>query len=286
MKRSINEIGSVMRSIKEHLSSVYGDRIKRVMVYGSFAKGEADEEPDVNIAVVVADELNPNKAENNLDSFLFQILMEKSELGGGVRNSRKQIQYIQLPAHTKHKGGGRSDMKELNRMTPTLEHHQEKTRRNIVLVGVAGVGKTTLGKRAAKKLGMSFVDVDMGFEDVEGSDIDTLLNQYGGEGFNKRTLTYFATLINRADYTIFATPARVTHYKRFWEVVRLKGISIHLRGKPMEVYMRQDMWVNGRKITKEEKLKSVKRLIIQFEFRVASKLMQKVYVKRSQKSYL
>lgn len=140
-------------------------------------------------------------------------------------------------------------------MTPTLEHHQEKTRRNIVLVGVAGVGKTTLGKRAAKKLGMSFVDVDMGFEDVEGSDIDTLLNQHGGEGFNKRILTYFATLTNRADYTIFAAPARVTHYKRFWEVVRLNGISIHLRGKPMEVYMRQDMWVNGRKITKEEKLK-------------------------------
>ena len=91
MKRSINEIGSVMRSIKEHLSSVHGDRIKRVMVYGSFAKGEADAESDVDIAVVVADELNPNKAENNLDSFLFQILMEKSELGGGVRNSRKQI---------------------------------------------------------------------------------------------------------------------------------------------------------------------------------------------------
>ena len=98
------------------------------------------------------------------------------------------------------------------------------------------MGKTTLGKRAAKKLGMSFVDVDMGFEDVEGSDIDTLLNQYGDEGFNKRILTYFATLINRADYTIFAAPARVTHYKRFWEVVKLKGISIHLRGKPMEVY--------------------------------------------------
>jgi shikimate kinase len=102
---------------------------------------------------------------------------------------------------------------------------------------------------------MSFVDVDMGFEDVEGSDIDTLLGRYGDKEFDKRILTYFATLINRADYTIFAAPARVIHYKRFWEVVRQNGISIHLRGKLMEVYMRQDMRVNGRKITKEEKLK-------------------------------
>ena len=79
-KRSINEIESTLRRIKEHLNSVYGDKIKRAMVYGSFAKGEANEESDVDIAVVVADELNPNNVENSLDSLLFQILMEKSEL--------------------------------------------------------------------------------------------------------------------------------------------------------------------------------------------------------------
>ena len=80
MKRSINEIESTLRRIKERLNSVYGNRIKRVMVYGSFAKGEADEESDVDIAVVVADKLSPNKVEKNLDELLFQILMEKSEL--------------------------------------------------------------------------------------------------------------------------------------------------------------------------------------------------------------
>jgi len=39
-QRSINEIESTLRRLKERLNSVYGDRIKRVMVYGSFAKGE------------------------------------------------------------------------------------------------------------------------------------------------------------------------------------------------------------------------------------------------------
>ena len=79
-KRSINEIESVLIRIKEHLTRIYGNRIKRVVVYGSFAKGEADEESDVDIAVVVADKLSPNKVEKNLDELLFQILMEKSEL--------------------------------------------------------------------------------------------------------------------------------------------------------------------------------------------------------------
>lgn len=139
-------------------------------------------------------------------------------------------------------------------MTQNLEHHPEKTKGNIVLVGVAGVGKSTLGKFAAEKLGMSFVDVDMGFEDVEGSDIDTLLEQYGEKEFDKRLLTYFTKRVSRAKRTIFAAPARITHYKGFWEVVRLNGLSIHLRGKPMEVYMRQDVWVKERTLTKEEKL--------------------------------
>jgi len=109
-KRSINEIENTLRRVKEHLNSVYGDGVKRVMVYGSFAKGESDEESDVDIAVMVADKLSPNKVEKNLDELLFQILMEKSELGGGVRNSRKQIRYIQVPAHTEYKGGGHSDI--------------------------------------------------------------------------------------------------------------------------------------------------------------------------------
>ena len=42
-KRSINEIGRALRSIKEHLNSVYRARLKQVIVYGSFAKGEANE---------------------------------------------------------------------------------------------------------------------------------------------------------------------------------------------------------------------------------------------------
>jgi shikimate kinase len=140
-------------------------------------------------------------------------------------------------------------------MTQTLEHNLEKIKKNIVLIGVAGVGKTTLGEIAARKLGMSFVDVDMGFEEAEGYDIDTLLDRYGEDGFNYRILSYFTSQIRREDHTIFAAPARVTHYKRFWEVVRENEVSIHLQGKPMEVYMRQDMWIKRRKLSKEEKLK-------------------------------
>lgn len=140
-------------------------------------------------------------------------------------------------------------------MSQTLEYNPGNIKRNIVLVGVAGVGKTTLGKIASEKLGMSFVDVDMGFEEIEGTDIDTLLERYGEDGFNHRILSCFTDQIHRENHTIFAAPARITPFKGFWDIVKQNGVSIHLRGKPMEVYMRQDMWVKGRKLSKEEKLK-------------------------------
>ena len=140
-------------------------------------------------------------------------------------------------------------------MTQTAEHYPGKTKRNIVLVGVAGVGKTTLGELAAEKLGMSFVDVDMEFEEGEGADIGTLLGRYEDKEFDNRLTNCFAKHISSDDHTIFAAPSRITHYREFWDAARLNGVSIHLRGKPMEVYMRQDMWVKGQKLTKEEKLR-------------------------------
>ena len=40
---------------------------------------------------------------------------------------------------------------------------------NLTLTGMMGVGKTTIGKRLAKKLSYSFVDVDKIIENKEGS---------------------------------------------------------------------------------------------------------------------
>lgn len=139
-----------------------------------------------------------------------------------------------------------------------MEQHFGNTKRKIVLVGVAGVGKTTIGKLAAEKLGFLFVDVDMGLEEKEGSNIEALLERYGETEFDNRLLSYFAEQIIGENDTIFAAPARILNRKKFWDLVKLNGVSIHLQGELMDVFMRQDIWVNGRKLTKEEKLEKQK----------------------------
>ena len=143
-------------------------------------------------------------------------------------------------------------------MAQIIQQHFGKIKRKIVLVGVAGVGKTTLGKLAAEKLNILFLDVDVGFEEKEGSNIETLLERYGDTEYDTRLLTYFVEQIIGENATIFAAPARILNRKKFWDVVRLNGVSIHLHGELTDIFMRQDIWVNKRKLTEEEKLEKQK----------------------------
>lgn len=53
------------------------------------------------------------------------------------------------------------------------------TSQHIILVGMMGVGKSSLGRRLAKRLGMSFVDSDVETERAAGMGITALFEKYG-----------------------------------------------------------------------------------------------------------
>lgn len=117
-----------------------------------------------------------------------------------------------------------------------MTHAEDTKGRSIVLVGVAGVGKTTLGALAAERLGLPFIDVDVEHERETGSDIDSLLERYGDEGYNQRLLRSFIRQLEKPERAVIAAPPRLMDSKTFWSTVRSGAVSIHLRGKPMEVY--------------------------------------------------
>lgn len=64
MKTSINPvIEPIVREFAKALQALYGDRLVDVVLYGSYARGDYDEESDIDLMVVLADEIVNTYAE-------------------------------------------------------------------------------------------------------------------------------------------------------------------------------------------------------------------------------
>ena len=66
--------------VKAHLHEQYGEGIKRVILYGSHARGEATEDSDVDVLVLVASSLDPREVDDSLSDLLYDIVLEEHEL--------------------------------------------------------------------------------------------------------------------------------------------------------------------------------------------------------------
>jgi predicted nucleotidyltransferase len=74
------KIKSLINQIKTHLIKMYGEKIKRVILYGSYVRGEATRDSDIDILVLVDESLNPFEVRESLSDLLFDILLEEGEL--------------------------------------------------------------------------------------------------------------------------------------------------------------------------------------------------------------
>ena len=73
IKRLINQI-------KAHLVKEYGERIKKVILYGSYVRGETTRDSDIDILVLVDNSLNPFEVRESLSDLLFDIILNEGEL--------------------------------------------------------------------------------------------------------------------------------------------------------------------------------------------------------------
>src|SRR6478672_4430957 len=76
--------------------------------------------------------------------------------------------------------------------------------RPIVLVGLMGVGKSTVGRRLAKRLGLSFVDSDAEIEDASGYPPAEMFERYGEREFRDGERRLVARLVE-GDIRVIAT---------------------------------------------------------------------------------
>lgn len=59
MKRTIKDIEEILKKAKAVLQKIYGKRLKGVILYGSYARGEAVEGSDIDLIVLLDNMENP-----------------------------------------------------------------------------------------------------------------------------------------------------------------------------------------------------------------------------------
>ena len=72
----------------------------------------------------------------------------------------------------------------------------ERLDRPIVLVGLMGAGKSTVGRRLAKRLGLQFVDSDDAIEDAAGYSAAEIYERYGEADFRDGERRLVARLVD------------------------------------------------------------------------------------------
>ena len=59
MPRGLRDIEPILSEAKRILQRVYGDRLRGVILYGSYARGEASEDSDIDLIVLLEDMGDP-----------------------------------------------------------------------------------------------------------------------------------------------------------------------------------------------------------------------------------
>ncbi len=70
------QVKQVIGEFVRRTQSLYGDRLKRILVYGSYARNEATAESDIDLAVVLAGGVIPGKEIDRMIDVITDINLE------------------------------------------------------------------------------------------------------------------------------------------------------------------------------------------------------------------
>jgi shikimate kinase len=98
---------------------------------------------------------------------------------------------------------------------------------NMILIGMPGCGKSTIGVVLAKVMGYRFIDSDLLIQEIEKRKLSEILIEEGPDRFNEIENRINASI--KAEKTIIATGGSVVYGKEAMEHLRSIGTVIYLR---------------------------------------------------------
>lgn len=108
---------------------------------------------------------------------------------------------------------------------------------NIYLIGPMGSGKTSIGSRVARILGMQFIDCDHELEEQTGASVSLIFDIEGEEGFRARESRLLEDLSSRSGLLV-ATGGGAILREENREMMSRTGLVVYLE-TPVEQQLRR-----------------------------------------------
>jgi shikimate kinase len=102
--------------------------------------------------------------------------------------------------------------------------------RSLVLVGMMGAGKSSIGRKLAQRLNLPFVDADAEIERAAGMSISDIFTEHGEPYFRAGEARVIARLLDSGPQ-VLATGGGAFMHPQSREAIRAKGISVWLRAE-------------------------------------------------------
>jgi shikimate kinase len=117
-------------------------------------------------------------------------------------------------------------------------------RRSVVLVGMMGAGKSSVGRRLAARLGVPFIDADAEIESAAGMTIAEIFAQHGESYFRAGEARVIARVLEQGPQ-VLATGGGAVMDANTRALIRDKGISVWLKAD-LEILLKRTKRRGGR----------------------------------------
>jgi shikimate kinase len=121
--------------------------------------------------------------------------------------------------------------------------------RSVVLVGMMGAGKSSIGRRLAARLGIPFIDADGEIESAAGMTISEIFDKHGEPYFRAGEARVIARLLDNGPQ-VLATGGGSLLDAQTRTLIREKGISIWLKAD-IEVLLKRTKRRNDRPLAEK-----------------------------------
>jgi shikimate kinase len=141
--------------------------------------------------------------------------------------------------------------------------------RSIVLVGLMGAGKSTIGRRLAQKLNLAFVDADAEIEQAAGKSVQDIFRDHGEASFREGERRVIARLLESGPQVLATGGGAFMNEETRNNISRL-GIAVWLKAD-IELLMKRVRRRDNRPLLKADNPEEVMQTLIEQRYPVYSR---------------